>query len=89
MALQRPMARIVLYDNNTFRGRNIGITQNTPDLGRRRFSDLASAARSQGGVWELCTEPNYGGTCVTTDTDLVLGAAGVDNTIASVRLIRP
>lgn len=89
MSMQRPVARIVLYDNNNFRGRNIGITQNTPDLGRRRFSDLASAARSQGGVWELCTEPNYGGTCVTTDTDLVLGAAGVDNTIASVRLIRP
>ena len=89
MALQRPIARIVLYDNNNFRGRSIGITQNTPDLGRRRFSDLASAARSQGGIWELCSEPNYGGTCVTTDTDLVLGADGVDNTVASVRLIRP
>lgn len=89
MAMQRPVARIVLYDNNNFRGRNIGITQNTPDLGRRRFSDLASAARSQGGVWELCSESNYNGTCVTTETDLVLGAAGVDNTIASVRLIRP
>lgn len=88
MGMHRPMARIVLYDNNNFRGRNIGITQNTPDLGRRRFSDVASAARSQGGVWELCSEPNYGGTCVTTDTDLVLGAEGVDNTIASVRLLR-
>lgn len=82
-------AHSVLYDNNNFRGRSIGITQNTPDLVRRRFSDVASAARSQGGVWELCSEPNYGGTCVTTNTDLVLGAEGVDNTIASVRLIGP
>ena len=88
MAMQRPMARIVLYDANNFHGRNIGITQNTPDLGRRRFSDIASAARSQGGVWELCSEPNYGGACVTTDTDLVLSAEGMDNTIASVRLLR-
>lgn len=72
---------------STLRSRRI--TQNTPDLGCRRFSDVASAARSQGGVWELCSEPNYGGTCVTADTDLVLGAAGVDNTIASVRLVQP
>jgi len=89
MAMNRPMARIVLFDANNFRGRSIGITQNTPDLQRRRFSDVASAARSQGGVWELCSEPNYGGTCVRTDTDLVLDAAGVDNTIASVRLVGP
>ena len=89
LMISRPVARIVLYDNNTFRGRSIGITQNTPDLVRRRFSDVASAARSQGGVWELCSEPNYGGTCVTTNTDLVLSAEGVDNTIASVRLIGP
>jgi hypothetical protein len=89
MAMHRPMARIVLYDNNNFRGRNIGITQNTPDLGRRRFSDIASAARSQGGVWELCSEPNYGGACVTTDTDLVLAAENMNDTVASVRLVRP
>lgn len=88
MAMQRPVARIVLFDANNFRGRNIGITQNTPNLARRRFADMASTARSQGGVWELCTEPNYAGTCVTTDTDIDLNAAGVDNTIASVRLIR-
>lgn len=89
MALRRPVARIVLFDANNFRGRNIGITQNTPNLERRRFADIASTARSQGGVWELCSEPNYGGTCVTTDTDLDLEAAGVGDTIASVRLIRP
>lgn len=89
MALRRPVARLVLFDANNFRGRNIGITQNTPDLARRRFADVASAARSQGGVWELCSEPNYGGTCVTTDSDLDLTAAGVGDTIASVRLVRP
>lgn len=89
MALRRPVARLVLFDANNFRGRNIGITQNTPDLARRRFADVASTARSQGGVWEMCSEPNYGGTCVTTDSDLDLAAAGVGDTIASVRLVRP
>lgn len=86
--MQRPMARIVLYDNANFRGRNVGITVDTPNLQRRRFADLASAARPQGGVWELCSEPNYGGTCVRTDTDLDLDAAGIGNTVASVRLVR-
>jgi len=87
--LPLPSARLVLFDANNFRGRNIGITSNTPNLERRRFSDIASTARSRGGVWELCSEPKCGGTCVSTDTDLDLNAAGVDNTIASVRLVRP
>lgn len=81
-------ARIVLFDRANFRGRSIGVTQDTPNLAQRRFVGLASAARVQAGVWELCTEPNYAGTCVTTDTNLDLAAAGLDDSVASIRQVR-
>ncbi|MBN8605486.1 MAG: beta/gamma crystallin family protein [Caulobacterales bacterium] len=82
-------ARIVLFDRANFRGRSIGITQDTPNLERRRFADVASAARVQGGVWELCSEPNFGGTCVETGAALDLESASLNDTVASVRRVRP
>jgi len=81
-------ARIVLYDRANFRGRSIGVTQDTPNLERRRFADVASAARVQAGVWELCSEPNYAGTCVSTDSALDLESAALNDTVASVRRVR-
>ncbi len=82
-------ARIVLYDRANFRGRSIGVTQDTPNLAQRRFVGLASAARVQSGVWELCSEPNYAGRCVTVDSAVDLDAAGLGDAVASVRRVRP
>lgn len=81
-------ARIVLYDRANFRGRNIGVTQDTPDLGRRRFADIASAARVQAGVWEVCEDVNYGGRCVQLRSSTDLDALGIGDTISSVRRVR-
>lgn len=81
-------ARIVLFDRANFRGRSIGVTQDTPNLTQRRFAGMASAARVQAGVWELCSKPNYTGTCVTTDTNLDLAAAGLNDSVASFRRVR-
>ena len=81
-------ARIVLFDRADFRGRNIGITLDTPNLTSRRFDDLASSARLQGGVWELCSEPNYGGSCVRIDANTDLDAASIGNSVSSIRRIR-
>lgn len=80
--------RLVLFDNASFRGRSIGITQDTPNLGARRFSDVASAARVQAGVWEVCEEVNYGGRCIQLTSNTDLDAAGMGDTVASVRRVR-
>jgi len=83
-----PVARIVLYENANHRGHRIGITHDEPNLDERHFSDLASAARVQGGVWELCSAPNYGGTCHRVDADTDLDAAGYGDAVQSVRLVQ-
>jgi hypothetical protein len=99
---QQQVARIVLYDPANFRGRRIGVTQDTPDLGAREFADIASSIRVYHGIWQLCSEANYGGVCrcysshtntnrfgignPVTDTDLT--ADDFADTVASVRLVR-
>jgi hypothetical protein len=99
---QQQVARIVLYDPADFRGRRVGITRDTPDLGERNFADIASSIRVYGGTWELCEEANYGGTCrcfsshtnvnrfglgnPVTDTDLE--AEGFADRVSSIRLVR-
>ncbi|HVK80343.1 MAG TPA: beta/gamma crystallin-related protein [Verrucomicrobiae bacterium] len=81
-------ARIVLFDRADFRGRSIGITQDTPNLGSRRFDNLASSARLAGGVWELCTEPNYAGECTRLTANTDLNAANLGDTSSSIRRVR-
>lgn len=99
---RQQVARIVLYDPNNQRGRRIGITRDTPDLGERDFADIASSIRVYHGAWELCEEPNYGGVCRCFSshtnvnrlglgnpvTDKDLDAEGFGNTVSSVRLVR-
>ena len=99
---RQQVARIVLYDPANQRGRRIGITQDTPDLGEREFADIASSVRVYHGVWQLCDEPNYQGNCRcfrshtnvnrfglgNPVTDASLEADGFGDTVASVRLVR-
>lgn len=99
---RQQVARIVLYDPNNFRGRRVGITQDTPDLGARNFADIASSIRVYHGTWQLCAEPNYGGVCRCFSShtnvnrfgignpvsDTSLEAEGFSDTVASVRLVR-
>ena len=98
---RQQVARIVLYDPATFGGRRIGVTRDTPDLGERSFADIASSIRVYHGTWQLCDEPNYGGTCRCFSshanvnrigfgnpvTDTNLETEGFSDTVASVRLV--
>jgi len=99
---RQQVARIVLYDPADFRGRRVGITQDTPDLGARNFTDVASSIRVYGGTWQLCEEANYGGACRCFSshtnlnrfgignpvTDTNLETEGFGDTVSSIRLIR-
>ncbi|MFT3727960.1 MAG: beta/gamma crystallin family protein [Terricaulis sp.] len=82
-------ARIVLFDNADFRGHSIGITQDTPNLQSRHFDKRASSVQLQGGRWQLCSEPNYGGHCIVVDENTDLAAAQMGDMVSSVRRIRP
>jgi|CXWL01.1.fsa_nt_gi ABC-type amino acid transport substrate-binding protein len=95
------VARIVLYDPSDLKGRRVGITRDTPDLGERDFADIASSIRVYHGTWQLCDEANYQGNCRCFSshtntgrfgignpvTDTNLETEGFSDTVASVRLI--
>ena len=83
---RQQVARIVLYDPANFSGRRIGVTQDTPDLGRRRFADVASSIRVYGGTWELCEEVNYGGQCRRFSSHTNVNRFGIGNPVSETNL---
>jgi hypothetical protein len=54
---------ITLYQNRDFRGDTLTLRRAAPDLERTGFNDTASSVVVRDGVWEVCTAPDYSGTC--------------------------
>jgi hypothetical protein len=90
MALAFPglaTAQITLYGKQDFLGRAITTDDAVANLRGSRLDDRASSVSVRGGTWQLCSEPNYRGTCVTAAPGDYpsLRALGLNNTISSVR----
>lgn len=54
---------IVLYDQEGFQGRGIGINSATPDFDPTGFNDRARSLIVKSGIWEVCTDADYRGRC--------------------------
>jgi hypothetical protein len=81
-------AGLVLFQNNNFGGRGIGVTGDVRDLGRSSFSDMASSVHVNSGKWLLCEHANFEGRCITVDRDVRdLGQLGFNDKVTSVRRI--
>ena len=57
-------AEIIIYKQPNFGGEQLTLRDASGNLGAR-FTDQASSAVVRSGRWELCTQPNFQGDCVT------------------------
>ncbi len=79
--------RLVLFENQSYRGRSLTITN-----GARILSDFMNRAESvqvAGGPWELCDQMDFGGRCVTVNRNVGnLADLGMRRRVISVRPAR-
>lgn len=55
--------RVVLYEGQEMRGRQVTVMQAAPNLGYMGFENRASSMWVMSGTWEFCTEPYFRGDC--------------------------
>ena len=81
------MAQIVLYENEGFRGRSVVVNQDMRNLDRRGLGNKTSSIVVEGGRWEVCEQPRFGGKCAALRRGNypTLRGTGLENNISSIR----
>ena len=77
-----------LYNGQDFRGRSVRVERNERDLANLSFDGRASSVVVHDGVWELCSEPGFGGRCQVFRPGEYRHIAGLDDRVSSLRQIR-
>jgi len=80
-------AEVVFYGNPDFRGRSVRVDRPVADFLNFGFNDRASSATVRSGDWQVCSDANFRGRCVTlTPGDYPsLAAMGLDDRVSSAR----
>lgn len=55
---------VELFSDALFRGDRVNIDRPTADLSRANFNNRAESAIVRGGSWEVCSDADYGGSCL-------------------------
>ena len=81
------VGQVTLFQDDGFQGRRFnanGPVQNFADSG---FNDEASSAQVRGGTWQVCTDANFRGQCVTLRPGNYpsMGSLGLNDKISSIR----
>ncbi len=89
-AAQTAALGLRVFGDVDFKGLSAGFVRDTPDLTPTGMVGAASSLQvAAGEVWEVCTEPRYGGRCRTVTEDIGdLRRGGWNDIIASVRRLR-
>jgi hypothetical protein len=58
-------AEVTLFKDPNFAGRQVTLRGYTPNLANIGFQDQASSMAVASGRWEVCTQPDFKGDCVT------------------------
>lgn len=83
---QAKAADIELYSSTSFAGDVVGFNGDVADLNAYGFSNRASSIRIRRGVWQVCSDANYRGNCMTLDRDVAnLTSVGLNDSITSFR----
>ncbi len=78
--------RIILFQEDNYRGARLELDARASDLRRMRFNDRVSSIRVLSGTWELCAAEGFRGKCITVDRDIPrLNRAGFDDRLSSLR----
>jgi len=82
-------AQVTLYENDGFQGRSFTTDRQVRNFDRTGFNDRASSAVVRGGSWEVCTDAQFEGRCVTLRPGeyASLRDLGLNDRISSVREI--
>ncbi len=85
LVCEEPRGDIILYEHVNYRGRAFATSADVPYLSRP-FNDIASSVRIARGTWQVCTDANYRGRCVTLRADTAnLIPLGLNDRISSLR----
>jgi|GEM_PF-886883 len=80
---------ITLFTQPGYAGRNATIDRPAATLGAWQMADKARSLQVRSGRWQLCSEPNFRGRCVTVDRNQRdLRSLGLDGQISSVQPVR-
>lgn len=81
------LADLVLYQDDDFRGRSFGTTRSVTNLGDNGFNDKASSVVIRGGSWQLCSDADFRGRCITLGPGRYpsLSSWGLNDKISSLR----
>jgi hypothetical protein len=78
--------RIILYQDDDYRGPQLSIDGDTDRVEPMNFNDRASSVRVLSGIWELCEHDGFGGRCITVSRDEPsLRNFNFNDTLSSVR----
>lgn len=80
-------AELVLYENDNYNGRSFTSRGRTENLANVGFNDRASSVVVRGGRWELCTDADFRGQCITLSPGSYpsLRDMGMNDLVSSVR----
>lgn len=85
-ALGQGRPRIILYQEDNYRGAQLEVTGDEPRIKLRNFDDRVSSVRVISGTWELCADDVFRGQCITVRRDEPnLGRLGFDDMLSSLR----
>jgi hypothetical protein len=79
---------IDLYPGAEFQGRPLRLEQDTETLDGSRMQERVSSIVVHDGTWQLCTRPAFEGRCRTFEPGRYGTLAGLDDRVASAKLLR-
>ena len=82
-------AQVTFYDREDFRGRSFNTDRPVGNMQRAGFGDRASSAVVEGGQWQVCEDPGFGGRCAVLVPGQypTLSTVGLNDRISSVRAV--
>ena len=80
-------ARVILFDDNDFRGESLAVSGMNGALSRSGFDNAAASMIVEGGRWLFCSEPYFRGDCKVMGPGRyrTLRDVGLERNIASLR----
>ncbi len=81
------LAQVALYEHDNYGGQVFRSGNNVPNLADTGFNDKASSVVVRNGQWQLCSDANFRGTCVTLNPGEYpsLNAMGLNDKVSSLR----
>lgn len=78
-------AAVMLYDDGDYSGKSLAVNGPQPSLGKLGMGDRVSSVDVRRGVWQLCEDSNFQGTCVVLEPGRHHLSGGMHDEASSIR----